>query len=397
MNHRASLTCALALAFVTNTHAALAPEQAKFDKDGNGALDVAERRVFFIHRNNPSYAKYDKNLDGKLSEEERSELQLIEEGKAEDDEASWIKAQTPLRGGPVPAFGEMFPDITPKPVTGFDRLWGVQIRRSLKDIDPYWEDTLKSAGDYATALPKVPPATISFERNLVDKNDAWTAIGILARPFVLKDVGSSVLIPSVELDRIQHEGDPAKERDILIFRMGMDIGLPNIPQPNGIKAGNRLRVNAAFKTDSGIDTETWAGEVEWETSLGPLGGSHPVFSLPLVWYPRAYVRAEMGTRTNDRELLTEDEKDFFRYGPVVALQLMPYFRKGWDDRFLATLEYSYLLSAKADHGVKSFMARFDWALDARGHLKLGIEYRNGALTLEDRNVETLTLGLGVAF
>jgi hypothetical protein len=264
-------------------------------------------------------------------------------------------------------------------------LWCFQIRRSLADVEP--------GGSYNA---KTPPATFSYQRDFAGDSDAWTAKGVVARPFGFEDVGSSSLILSFEFDRFSHQGDPAKERDLLIFRIGSDIGLPGIPDGK-TKSGNRLRANAAFKTDSGFREKTWAGEVEWETSYGPLGGFHPLGSLPVAWYPRAYPRAEFGTQSDNRELLTEDEKDFFRLGPVVALQLTPYFQKGSDDRFVLTFEYAYLLSLKGDRGARNFVARIDWNLDKDGHLKLGVEYRKGALTLEESSTKTLTVGLGVAF
>ena len=179
--------------------------------------------------------------------------------------------------------------------------------------------------------------------------------------------------------------------------MGTDFGLPAIPLPNGVRAGNRLRVNAGFKTDTGIEKESWIGEVEWETSLGPLGGGGPLGSLPIAWYPRLFVRTEFGSRSDERATLSEDEKDFFRYGAVLSLQLTPNFRNEWDHRFAARFEYSYLWSAKADHDAENLVAGLDWSLDERGHLKLSVEYRNGPAVLEVNRVETVTVGLGVAF
>ncbi len=397
---------------------AVGQEATKFDMNKDGNLGTTERRAYFIHRNSPTHRKYDKDFDGRLSTSETANLEADAAQIASLDEVSYNQMHPREPETAIKVVAERFPDVSTQRVSAFDKLFGLQIRRSLTDIDPFWEDKLNNPDAYSKALPKVPPATISYARDLVTKADAWTAIGVLARPFALDDVGSTVVIPSIEFDRFQHEGDPAKERDLLIFRAGLDIGLWGIPngtrtvevvEPNGkgdvttsgeevqIIAGNRLRVNAAYKTDSGFEAETFAGEVEWETGLFGLGGFHPIEPLHLAFYPRAYVRAEFGTRADDREQSTEDQKDFFRYGPVLSLQLAPYFEKGWDDRIIATFQYYYLLSAKADHGVKNFVARLDWTLDGRGHLKLGVEYRNGALTLEDRHVESVTVGLGVAF
>jgi hypothetical protein len=79
------------------------------------------------------------------------------------------------------------------------------------------------------------------------------------------------------------------------------------------------------------------------------------------------------------------------------LKLVPNFRNDWDKRLVASFDYAYLLSAKGDHSVRNFAARLDWVLDANGHFKLGIEYQNGALTLEQHRTRLLTASLGIGF
>lgn len=401
-------------------YAALAQGQVKdkFDRNGDGFLDPAERKVRSIHLASPVHQKYDKDLNGILSPAEAAAWQADLNKEAAVNEFTYVRIHPTEPKASVAEVEKLFPSGKLEAVTQFDRMLGIQVRRSLKDVDPNWELTLNNPAEYGKALSKVPGATFSYERNLVSKADSWTALGVIARPFVFKDEGSTAFIPSIEFDRFQHRGDAGKERDVLIFRTGFDIGLPAIPYgtreqpytqtdgkgiattgttPVKVYAGNRLRLNLAYKTNSGLETETLAGEAEWETSLFGMGGFQPVESLHLAYCPRIFPRLEFGTRTDGRETLTEDEKDFFRYGPVLSLRVAPYFRNDWDSRLLATVEYMYLLSAKADHGVKNFVARLDWNIDQRGHLKLAVEYRNGALTLEDRGVETLTVGLGVAF
>jgi len=379
-----------------------AQEATDFDKNANGKLEPTELEIYFIHRNSATHRKYDKDRDGKLSPAEVNALQADVARPASADAVAWRDIQS---GSEAPAVKDVvakFPDISPKPVTSFDKLWGMQIRRSLKDVDPFWEEKLSDPADYTKAWSKVSGANFSFERNLRDDTDAWTALGVIARPFVFPGVGSSFFVPSIEFDRFEHHGDPLKERDLLIFRAGFDIGLPGIPQSTNsegvqVIAGNRLRLNAAHKTTSGFETKIWAGEVEWETSVGPLGKFTPLKGIPLYWNPRAFLRSEFGTRSDHRQGLSEDEKDFFRNGPVVSLQFAPHFNNDWDDRLLASVEYAYLRSAKADSDVRNFVARLEWNLDTRGHLKLAIEFRNGALTLEDRNAKSLKAALGVAF
>jgi hypothetical protein len=357
-----------------------------FDRDHNGKLDAVERQVLFIHRNSAAFRELDTDFDGKISPAEIKKLEYKETQTASLDEISWQRSYAGTDPAPTSSeLSTLFPIKSKTPETDV-QLWGIQIRRSLADV------TLE--GDYNPL--KTPPATFSYQRDLAHDTDAWTAKGVVARPFLLPGVGSSSIIPSFEFDRFSHAGDPSKERDLLIARIGSEIGLPGIPDGTK-KAGNRLRINAAYKTDSGFREKTWAGEVEWETSLGPLGGYHPVGNLPLAWFPRAYPRAEFGTRTDNRDSLTADQKDFFRVGPVLALKLVPNFRNDWDKRLVASFDYAYLLSAKGDGSVRNFTARLDWVLDANGHFKLGIEYQNGALTLEQHRTRLVTASLGIGF
>jgi hypothetical protein len=68
----------------------------KYDKNGDGILDEAERKALSDDRRNELMKKYDKNGDGKLDETERQAM--MEERKKERDE---LLKKRQGQGGPA--------------------------------------------------------------------------------------------------------------------------------------------------------------------------------------------------------------------------------------------------------------------------------------------------------
>jgi hypothetical protein len=71
----AAACCAASIAFSVAVQAATLEELKRYDKDGDGKLDRAEREIFQLHKDDPMLAKYDVNTDGRLDAYEYRNLQ----------------------------------------------------------------------------------------------------------------------------------------------------------------------------------------------------------------------------------------------------------------------------------------------------------------------------------
>lgn len=306
------------------------------------------------------------------------------------------------QAGPILAseLSNRFPVAKPSR-TAFDRLWDIQIRRSIDDVDPFW--ALVSDSAYDKELKKVKPATFSYARDFASDADIWTARGVVARPFLIGKNETLALVPSVSFDRVDNGVDPKKDLDSLVFRLSGDYAAV-------LYAGKEdsftafFRARAAYKTNFGFDeNKMLAGEFEWEPVPSALGFGTFKNHIPgfVRFRPRVFLHAEAGSAQSERAELSEDEKDFLRCGPAAVLEIAPDARdESWtsfNERLLLTLKYNYYWSAKADTDFENFTARLDWTLDSKGHFKAALEFQDGSLELETQSVQIFTVGLGVAF
>ena len=179
----------IAAAVASVVIAAQAQDEESYDRNKDGRLDSTERRVYLMHRTDSFFKKYDKNKDGMISPEEL-EIHRNEYKK----KSPWTKQtirEEHLNRRQLPAeMAKMFP-VAKKPArTPLDRLWNIQIRRSIDDVDPFFERVGDS--DYDKALKQVKPATFSYSRDFEADADIWIARGVIARPILFsEDVFSS--------------------------------------------------------------------------------------------------------------------------------------------------------------------------------------------------------------
>jgi hypothetical protein len=76
-----AVVCIVLIAFPTLAHALTKKELQRYDKDGNGALDSEEMKVYQAHLDDPILAKYDVNVNGRLDPDELKALRADIEKK----------------------------------------------------------------------------------------------------------------------------------------------------------------------------------------------------------------------------------------------------------------------------------------------------------------------------
>jgi hypothetical protein len=375
-------------------------EKDPFDINGNGTLEPNEQRVRLMHRADAFYRKYDTNKDGEISPSENEvHHQAVLQTVSMDEQS--LREERGKSGSILPAEMDKYFPVKTAGRTGLDRLWDIQIRRSIDDVEPFWAHLEDS--EYDKELKKVKAATFSYARDLTANADIWVMRGVIARPILFSDEEVFALVPSISFDRVDNGVDSKKDVDSLIFRLtGEYVSTLSATASDSVTAF--VRGKATYGTTFGFDeNKLWAGEFEFELVPSALGFRTFKNRIPglLRVRPRAFLHSEFGSAQSDRDMLTEDQKDFFRVGPVISLEIVPDIKgENWaslNERLMVTLKYNYYWSTKGDTDFKNFTARLDWALDEKGHFKAAVEYQNGSLELATQSVRTFTVGLGVAF
>lgn len=385
-------------AMAAATHLAKAAIDPKdYDTDGDGKQSAAERRVFLVHKSSPIHKKYDANKNGRLDPAEQAAWDRDISASVGLDEMDLTGDRQPLK---TVELGQM-EHLKSKDETYASPLpGGLQIRRSLKDIR--FEDS-------ETKVMDIPPAVFSYSRDLNKSVDTWTAHGVIARPFDLSDDGgSATLLPSISFDRVDTSaGGTTKEEDALAFRVGASTDWFEYSS-RGENAGNttfflEARANVVYSTDFDFERSVWGGEIELEPVLITRSfGLHTFRELgPIFWRPTVFLHTEFGAI--EKSLALPDiERNYLRMGPQAGLEITPNFTEGnplsfLNKRILLDSGFAYYWDLDNSTDIRYLRAGVNWLLDEKGHVKLTAEYQHGSLQFDSQDVDTITVGLGVAF
>lgn len=293
------------------------------------------------------------------------------------------------------------------------------IRQSWRDV--LYDDDRGQPENQPKALKDLVGATVSYAHNGSDDVDTWTLNGALILPW---SVGLPLtggwtparvaVAPSVTVNRLDTNGDPKKEADSLLFRIGTyGNWFFNTRHPSGLQ----VRATPVFATDTGWNAKAFGFEMDleprWQAKgIPPLGyrriliGKQPLKDdetdkSRLDFQLRSWVHLEGGDVQNTGKSWDTTEGDFLRMGPTVQLQLNA---PGlvWGKDFSVTTLYSYYpaLSGPDDHnsfwkisGVLNLFKEEEY----NRKVSLTIEYQRGGLVFTKEDVDILTVGLGILY
>jgi len=308
---------------------------------------------------------------------------------------------------------------TKEPPAGF-RLFKQQpfrilIRKNYSDVTV---DEDPSVADAKASLSAVDGARFSYSYDYQTNSSQWSAVGALIIPIRLYDSNQGAsqsglplerltFVPSVSLNRVTNDKDESKEVDEVIFRAGLFSSWLGVGGPLRLLM---LSGYASYSTDSTFDNGIVAGEFDLEpiTNLrgnrtfyrvgengsGKRGPSGSLIELN--W--RAHLHTEFGDHVGSGPVgSSTDEDEFFRVGPVVELQLAPFFLQ----RLRASVNYGYLVgvsgSPSASHNFNAQLSLIlDRNLDTQ-HWSLSASYEDGETPLVQERVHTFLLSLGVKY
>lgn len=293
-----------------------------------------------------------------------------------------------------------------------------RLRKDWRDV-LYDEDPSQRLNE-DKKLGDLVGATFSFAWNGKAKSETWTAVGALIMPWAHRFKLSGGLVPaqlafapSVSINRLSTNGDPAKESDSVLYRAGGYAEWNfRTPQPTGIQ----LRAAAVSVSDTSNEAGLSGYEVEleprWQNPFFPLGYKKILIDKEplkedrsdisvLEYQLRAWARLEGGDVQDIGDAWLPSTDSFLRIGPAIQLQInAPRLVFGRDASLTAF--YSYMAVTDGPRERDSFFrvtGVLNLIKDEASHRKvsLNIDYQNGGLEFTKEEVETLVIGIGILF
>jgi hypothetical protein len=289
-------------------------------------------------------------------------------------------------------------------------------RRSYSDVTS-GEDP--SAKDAKESVRQSEAAQFSYSHDYLTGANQWSAVAAIIAPIELyrnhapaSQSGLALqlfdLVPSVSLNRVTNDTNASNEADELTFRVGVFSQWLGILGPLRLL---NLSGYATYATNSELhDGGIIASEIDLEpltnlpgnrtfTRLAENGSGKESRAGSLIQYHwKAYLHTEFGGRdgssTSSRQ---SGSNDFFRIGPVLSLQLDPFFLQ----RMNASVTYSYLAGiAGSPTNSHHLLAKLGFILDRTpdtDHWTLNATYEDGDTPLVQNRVRTFLLSLGVKY
>ena len=393
---RATFVLPMFLAIIPSVAAGLTLEELKrYDKDGDGALNVGEMKVYQAHLDDPVLAKYDTNTNGVL---EPNEYKLL---KADIDKKYVGSKPAPIKPVTDPkklfAIGKEMSDArrggvpledlvqTPKPTPDECKpTQEVFVRRDRMDTFLYG----------ITPTSKAQGASIAYTNDQANHAQTAQINGMVA---VLPNGWRQPCLqrpPSYTIDQaylsayafapwVSAQGtinDPLKKTEKSALSGGFDAQWTIFGGPFNLQA---LKVSPYYQTDfrgaaraDGV-AATWE---PWQYAWW-LGGSPTLFSPSFNWYWR--VQAEADARRVDKVGFTDLEIGNYAWvGGTVQFygfffptsQLVPEFLR---NRLNLVLTYKGFWDAYSSRSTSKYSAALAYNITENGDASVSFEYDHG--------------------
>lgn len=318
------------------------------------------------------------------------------------------------------------PPLEAKPVGIFGgHFKAPHIRQSWRDV--LYEEDPSQASNEGKALKDLVGATVSYTRDGVADSDTWTTIGALIFPWeydfeLTGDLRPTrlVLAPSISINRIDTNGDPKKETDSVLYRLGAYADWRFFrPNPDGSTQrpkGVQIRAAFVYATDTGHEASLPGYEFDiephWQSDYFPLGYKKILLTKQpikedrsdwsrLEYTLRAWLHIEGGDIQDNGKSWDPAKGSFFRLGPTVQFQLnAPKLLVGRDASLTALYSYLPAVSGSDEHeSYFKITGAYNLIKDEAVNHKvaLTLQYEKGGLNFTKEDVDTVTIGLGVVF
>lgn len=359
----------------------LAANARDFDKNRDGVIQKDEYLRFIQSENGPRVGKFDSDGDGRFNVNELTEVEVALRAIQTDTDLLMVEFEEDYPEGQAITEFAIINNTDDKDTFKSVFRSKLLVRKSFEDV---------RIGTEAKKPSLAGPAELQFTMDKKNDNKILLLKGTVMYPFKARKDGSTLVVPSMTLNRVTNEKEKAKEVNSLIFRIGGDWEF----DPDWVDLAY-FRVNPAWTTDTNFDLDIRGGDLQFEPVWLNIG-QHVSRKLgPLSYTWRGIFLGELGKvyDSDDRKDLVEGE-NFSRLGGKLSLTLWPDSM----ERLSFNFDYHYLWKVRGDlRDRKLFKGSVDWKLDSAGHFKLQTVYTNGDSTVALEDEETWSIGLGVLY
>lgn len=293
-----------------------------------------------------------------------------------------------------------------------------RIRQNWRDV--LYDDDPSQDQNVPKVQKDLVGATFSYVRDEKADTETWSAIGAVILPWQHNFPDQAGLMPakiaiapSVSVNRVATNGDPKKEVDSLLYRIGAYADW--VALDDG-RAGLQSRAAFVYATDTEHQASLPGFEVDleprWQNPILPIGFARILLhKKPLLdegsdqslldYQLRVWLHTEGGDVQDNGKSWDPATGTFFRLGPSIQLQVRaPKLAFGKD--FSVTTVYSYLTTESGSQKHPSYFkinGVFDLVKDDILNHKIAVTagYEEGGLNFTKENVNTFTLGLSVLY
>ena len=335
-----------------------------------------------------------------------------------------VERERPV-GDPIRALVDAGSFEANKAKTFLDDFKSPRLRQSWRDV--LYEEDPSQTGNAGKALKDLVGMTFSYSRDSHASTDTWTAMGALIFPWehdfaLTGDLWPTriAIAPSISINRVDTNGDPKKESDSVLYRLGAfaDWRFFQV-NPDGTFTrpfGLQMRAAFVYATNTGHDASLPGFELDlephWQSDYFPLAYKKVLLTKQTVkddrsdwsrleYLLRFWLHVEGGDVQDTGKSWDPAKGSFLRLGPTVQFQLnAPKLLLGKDASLTALYSYLSAISGSDKHdSYFKISGVYDLIKDdATNHkVALTLQYEKGGLSFTKEDIDTFTIGLAVLF
>lgn len=382
------------------SHSALAAQDdiKLFDRDGVPGLSMEEFQVYLLHKNNPTFAKYDTNYDGKISASEavlmNKEAESFKENALPFYRSSFKQKYGALGVMPL---NEAIDAAIPEETDGCGTQKGIYVRRDKADISIYSGKSIKKNAAKGASINFTHDAIANEDIANINGVATWVVarnpcrVGTDSRAPKDSFVSAYAIAPFVAANGALKSDGTGKNS----LRFGIDAQTALF---SGALFDNQyLTVSPFYQTDFQFKGSGYGVTATYEPYLlgAYLGGriGKPKY---LDFYWQTILEADVLHVTNAGATNLVDGSNYSWLGGTISAHfgILP---EQLDDRLYADVAYKHFWDATNSNSVSLWSGEVGFNLTPEGDTSVSVEYQNGTAKESLERAETVTLNLNYKF
>ena len=377
-----------------------APDDTKlYDRDGVPGLSLEEYQVYLLHQNNPTFAKYDKNYDGKISGAEAAAMNKDAtnfSASALPYYRSYFK-QKYGSAGSMPV-SDAIDGVIPKDVDGCGSQQGLYVRRDKADISVYSAANVREKKG-------AKGASLSYTHDALTDEDSANLNGV------------ATWIVARNPCRQSPDGRDPKGAFISAYALAPYVSASGVLKSDGTgKSSLRAGIDGQVSLFSGalFDNQYLTVSPYYQTDLQLKGSGYGLTATYEPYLLRAYLGGRVGRpKYLDFYWQALFQTDLLHVVKAGATDMTDGRNYSWlggtlkahlgilpemlDDRLYADIAYNRFWDASSSLDISSWNAELGFNLTPEGDTSVSLEYEDGTTKDTLESAKTVTLNLNYKF